>query len=74
MKSIGDKIVYPAYNKYGYVEHANPDAIQGITYKEALVLQLLGGSHLSAAGVVNKANDIIEILDEEREQNGTTTE
>ena len=73
-KSIGDKIVYPAFSKYGYVEHTTPDSIQGITYKEELVLRISNDTSITAQTVIRRANRIISLLDEEREINGTMSE
>jgi hypothetical protein len=72
-KSIGNKIVYPAFSKYGYVTHgdAHPDSIQGVTYKEALVLRISNDTSITAASVISRANQIIDLLDMERERDGT---
>ena len=72
MDSIGDKIVYPAYNKYGYMQDENYDTVTGITYKEALILALAGNAGVQkettdpAGYIVNLANKIIGKLDSEK--------
>jgi hypothetical protein len=74
-KSIGDKFVYPAFSKYGYVgQFGDNDESTGVTYKEALVLRISNDTSISAVSVIARANQIIDLLDIERERDGTTTE